>query len=259
MFFTQEDYRKIEEYLKNKSIKDTEFQPSEPLTGKEEITFIQGGKNVKTTLDKFLESFRTSNFVNISEIGTSPISKYTLIEAIKSVPLPSRTEGCIITYISSEDDDWKLYQFLGKSINDWYDLEMWRDILQIADNHFKGSFENEDLLYDSIPRPEVGDYAFVGLKFSESVIYRCRNRWIWSPTTEKAVDYIRVVVEGNITIGPNGNWFQNGIDTGIKAQGPKGEDAPKITSINLVTDSSGNIVSGIGYLSDSTTIPITIN
>lgn len=228
MIFTQEDYRKIEAYLKSKGIKDTEFQFSGSLTGDEEISFIQDGRNVRTTLNKFLESFRTSNFINVTEIGPSITGRYTLQEAIDVVPKPSRTEGCIITYIDSSDDDWKLYQFLGKAIEDWYDLEMWRNILSVADTHFKGSFENEDLLYEHVPRPEVGDYAFVGLKFNESVIYRCRNRWVWSPTTEKATDYIKVVIEGNITVGPNGNWFQNGVDTGIKAEGPKGDKGDSI-------------------------------
>ena len=228
MIFTQEDYRKIEAYLKSKGIKDTEFQFSGSLTGDEEISFIQDGRNVRTTLNKFLESFRTSNFINVTEIGPSITGRYTLQEAIDVVPKPSRTEGCIITYIDSSDDDWKLYQFLGKAIEDWYDLEMWRNILSVADTHFKGSFENEDLLYEHVPRPEVGDYAFVGLKFNESVIYRCRNRWVWSPTTEKATDYIKVVIGGNITVGPNGNWFQNGVDTGIKAEGAKGDKGDSI-------------------------------
>ncbi len=31
-------------------------------------------------------------------------------------------------------------------------------------------------------------------------------------------------VGGNITIGSNGNWFQDGVDTGFKAQGPKGDN-----------------------------------
>ena len=27
-----------------------------------------------------------------------------------------------------------------------------------------------------------------------------------------------------VTIGENGNWFLDGVDTGVKAQGPKGDD-----------------------------------
>ena len=263
MFFTQEDFKKIEDYLKSRAIRDTEFQPSESLTGEEEISFIQDGKNVKTTLNKFLESFRTSNFINITEIGNSPTGTYTLEEAIDTVPLPSRTEGCIITYISSEDNDWKLYQFLGKSTDEWYDLEMWRNILQVADNHFKGAFENEDLLYASVPNPEVGDYAFVGLKFNESVIYRCRNRWVWSPTTENASDYIKVIVDGNITVGSNGNWFQNGEDTGIKAQGPKGEKGDSVkgdkgdTPVMRLNKPSGYVQYGYDGIHWENLVPLT--
>lgn len=41
-------------------------------------------------------------------------------------------------------------------------------------------------------------------------------------------------VGGNITIGSNGNWFQDGVDTGFKAQGPKGGNglAPMLRTVN---------------------------
>lgn len=39
-----------------------------------------------------------------------------------------------------------------------------------------------------------------------------------------------------ITIGTNGNWFINGVDTGNKAKGDSGSSAPKITSIMHVAD-----------------------
>lgn len=32
---------------------------------------------------------------------------------------------------------------------------------------------------------------------------------------------------GTVTVGPNGNWFNDGVDTGIKAQGPQGEKGDK--------------------------------
>lgn len=41
-------------------------------------------------------------------------------------------------------------------------------------------------------------------------------------------------VGGNITIGSNGNWFQDGVDTGFKAQGPKGDNGltPMLRTVN---------------------------
>lgn len=259
MFFTQEDYKKIEDYLKNKSIRDTNFPISLPLTGREEIPIIQNNRNVKVILTEILKLFRTSNFINIAEIGNSSTDRYTLEEAINIVPKPSRIEGCIITFINSEDNDWKLYQFLGKSIDDWYDLEMWRDILAEPTNHFKGYFENEELLYNNVLRPEIGDYAFVGLTLKDAVIYKCRNRWVWSKTADPALDYVKIVIDGNVTVGSNGNWFNNNEDTGIKAEGPAGKDAPKIASMTLTRGEDGQIVSGVCIFDDRTSINITIN
>ena len=41
-------------------------------------------------------------------------------------------------------------------------------------------------------------------------------------------------VGGNITIGSNGNWFQDGVDSGFKAQGPKGDNGliPMLRTVN---------------------------
>lgn len=46
MYFTQEDYKKIEEWLKSKNIRDTEFNDANiPLEGSEYITLIQNKNN----------------------------------------------------------------------------------------------------------------------------------------------------------------------------------------------------------------------
>ena len=56
-----------------------------------------------------------------------------------------------------------------------------------------------------------------------------------------------------ITIGLNGNWWIDGYDTGIKAQGPQGEQGVSITSI-AKTSSSGNVDTyTITYSNGSTT------
>lgn len=235
MYLTEEDLRKIEDYLKKRGMRDTDFPVSFPLTGEEVISIVQEGKNVKTLLKYLLASFRTSNFINVNDI-TKTDKSYTLEEAIDLIPKSARVEGCIITFIESNVDEWRLYQYLGKSINEWYDIEYWRDILKEMPNHFKGVYDNEDLLINTVKLPEVGDYAFVGNSLGESLVYKCRTRFNWSPTTEKATNYISVIIEGNVTVGPNGNWFNDGVDTGIPAQGPKG-DKPYLR----YNDSTGNI------------------
>ena len=49
MFFTQEDYRKIEEYLKLNSKKDTDFEDlaAENITADDYIVIVHNGQNKK--------------------------------------------------------------------------------------------------------------------------------------------------------------------------------------------------------------------
>lgn len=51
MFFTQEDFKKIEEYLSSRSKRDTDFRTARyPFNGDELVAIIQDGANVKTPL-----------------------------------------------------------------------------------------------------------------------------------------------------------------------------------------------------------------
>lgn len=236
MFFTEEDYQKIYDYLKRNSVKDSEFISASKLDGNELISIVQNGKNVKTTLSRFLSSFRTSNFINVTEVGNPTVEKYTLDEAIRAIEEPSRVGGCIITFISKDSNNWEVYQFLGKDKDTWYDLEYWRNILEKTEEKFKGFYESEDVLYNNIKNPEIGDYAFVGTSLGEAVVYKCRTRFVWSATNNKATEYLTIILKGNVTIGENGNWFENGTDTGIQAKGDKG-DKPYLR----FNDSTGNI------------------
>ncbi len=48
MFFTQDDYKKIQQWLSKNSVKDTEFNEAiVPFEGNETIAFVQNGHNVK--------------------------------------------------------------------------------------------------------------------------------------------------------------------------------------------------------------------
>lgn len=52
MFLTQEDYKKIESWLKLNSKKDTDFPESNILTGNEYIAIVQDGENKKVSITK---------------------------------------------------------------------------------------------------------------------------------------------------------------------------------------------------------------
>ena len=145
MFFTQEDYNKIYNWIKLHSIKDSEFNDSKPLDGRETITVVQQGHNVKFILQDFLEQLTLLNipdFVNVTERYN--LKYISLFEAIKAIPYRSRKIGQVITFLD-EDGNWKIYQFRGEKVNQWNILTLWVDILrEIID---KGSIipDEEDL------------------------------------------------------------------------------------------------------------------
>lgn len=160
------------------------------------------------------------------------INTYTLEEAINSISIEDRRIGLFISFYEKPIDansnyHWNMYQFNSNDINDWGNLEAWSSIYYIKTKFF-GLQVNEEALYYVRKNPDVGDYAFVGDTLKDAVIYRCYSKNIWKRTEEPAVDYLSIVFKGNITVGSNGNWFQDGIDTGIKARGPQGEKGDSI-------------------------------
>lgn len=137
MFFTQEDYRKIEKWLLANSKKDTDFVgAATPLTGTETIAFVQDGHNVKVLLNdltKQLFLLGASDFLNITDkYGESYI---TLSQAISLIPYKSRKTGQVITFLN-EEGKWVIYQFRGTAKNQWNNLTLWVDIIKsiVADS-----------------------------------------------------------------------------------------------------------------------------
>lgn len=131
MFFTQEDYKKIQQWLIENSVKDTEFnEASLPLRGNEEITIIQGDHNKKMTLKDLANSINllgTSDFINVSE---SYNAKYiTLQTAISLIPYRARKLGQVITFLNKEGN-WNIYQFKGESLDIWNNTTLWVDIIE---------------------------------------------------------------------------------------------------------------------------------
>ena len=84
MYFTQEDLRKIESWLYNRAIKDTDFPNADPMDGSEQIPIIQDGKNKTLKLYDFIKQIsdmRLPDFYNIT-VNTKK-SCITLSEAIE--------------------------------------------------------------------------------------------------------------------------------------------------------------------------------
>ena len=126
MFFTQEDYRKIEKWLTSNSRKDTDFVgATTPLKGNETVVLVQDGKNVKTSVKDIVDQFfllGVSDFLNITDkYGESYIS---IDQAIQLIPFRSRKIGQVITFID-ESGNWAIYQFQGKVLNQWNNTTLW--------------------------------------------------------------------------------------------------------------------------------------
>lgn len=131
MFFTQEDYRKIEKWLLSNSRKDTDFVgAATPLKGNETVVLVQNGKNVNVRLRDLIEQIfllGVSDFLNVSDkYGESIIS---LTQAIQLIPFRSRKIGQVITFLD-EGGHWKLYQFQGTKVNQWNNTTLWIDLIQ---------------------------------------------------------------------------------------------------------------------------------
>lgn len=103
MFFTQEDYRKIEKWLLANSRKDTEFvEAATPLQGNETVVFVQNGKNRKIKSREFIEG--TVSLLNLQ--GYS----YIGVASPSTVPIQS---GNDVFYLATEKGD---YTHFGESI-----------------------------------------------------------------------------------------------------------------------------------------------
>lgn len=128
MFFTQEDYKKIQQWLTSNSVKDTEFNEADiPLNGNEIVSIVQGNQNKKVFLRDLVSqifNLRVSDFINITDKYDAP--NISLEEAIRLIPSRARKEGQVITFLDREDH-WHIYQFKGV-LNQWNVLDTWEDL-----------------------------------------------------------------------------------------------------------------------------------
>ena len=127
MFFTQEDYRKIERWLQRNSVKDTEFQEALPLKGEETVAIVQDGHNKKVFIKDLVDqifNLGVSDFLNVTDKYKA--SYITLKEAIKLIPARARKVGQVVTFLNAEGN-WQVYQFKG-ALNQWNQLDLWEDL-----------------------------------------------------------------------------------------------------------------------------------
>lgn len=165
MFFTQDDYKKIQQWLIKNSVKDTEFNEANiPFNGEETITIVQGNQNKKVFLkDLIAQVFNLgiSDFVNITDKYDAP--NISLEEAIRLIPSRARKEGQVITFLDREDH-WHIYQFKGV-LNQWNILDTWEDLFDWEKLIINSTLPDEEDLTKS-PADENGN-SYLSLKDRE--------------------------------------------------------------------------------------------
>lgn len=145
MYFTQDDYRRIEEWLHARAVKDTQFPKADPLTGFEEVPIIQDGKNKVVNLDTFIRQLSLMELPDFLNVTTfTKRGHLSLEEAVSSIPVEQRKLGLTITYYS-EKGNWMIYQFKGTSLNQWNSLNYWSSIVEEAIAEFVYHPDEEDI------------------------------------------------------------------------------------------------------------------
>lgn len=187
MFFTQEDYRKIEDYLKRNSIRDTEFNTIQSLNQEDFVPVLHNKENAKISVRDIYKGIGKNNIINYHEYIGNYTSAVSLKDVLSSIKEPHRVPGCMITFMSSFSNQWETYQFNSFTIDNWLNEEYWRNLYENTQSKFKGFFPNEVLLYKACLLPYLGDYAYVGNTLGEALVYICKERGIWSKTSETVI------------------------------------------------------------------------
>lgn len=165
MYFTQDDYRKIEEWLSHRTVKDSEFPEADPLDGTETFLILQDKKNKVIKLKDFINQdseMKGYDIYNVSaELDNYNLSKF---EAIDSIPDYKKKLGLIISYCTNPGN-WNIDQFQGTSLDLWKSYGYWKNIHQdvldlmgqpygIATLNSDGKIDYADL--EDIPKSKVG-------------------------------------------------------------------------------------------------------
>lgn len=152
MFFTEEDYKKIEKYLASCGVKDSCLEGVVlPFQGNEKITIVQDGKNRTLYFRELIEALKHSKAAlsDLYNVTDHAKEKYiNLKQAIELVPYKARKIGQIITFLNPASK-WELYQFQGTSILQWNELSLWNDFFNLDSYVIKSILPDEEDLTKS--------------------------------------------------------------------------------------------------------------
>lgn len=147
MHFTQEDYRKIEQWLYQRSARDSEFPTVDKLNGRERIPIVQDNKNKVIEIDDFINQISSLGLTDLYNVTLHTKQTCTnLDKAISLVPTDQRKLGLIITFYN-ECGQWVIYQFTGKALNQWNNPSLWNNIIKDAiDEQYIMHPDDEDIV-----------------------------------------------------------------------------------------------------------------
>lgn len=168
--------------------------------------------------------YGSDDVINLSYLDENDkLITYTLEEAIAAVDPDKRRVGLIITFYQHSKDklfvpSWTIWQFTSTCVDDWFNTNAWFPVYYNR-LKFVGWFESEATLKAEFPIPYPGSYAYVGVDYETTTIWRCKEYGVWYDSGVKYKDFYEVVISGDIDINEEGNWIINGIDTGVSAKG----------------------------------------
>lgn len=152
MFFTEEDYKKIEKYLASCGVKDSCLEDAKlPIEGNEKIVIVQNGENRILYIRELIEALSNSkaSLSDLYNVTDHAKEKYiNLKQAIELVPYKARKIGQIITFLNPASK-WGLYQFQGTSILQWNELSLWSDFFNLDSYVIKSILPDEEDLTKS--------------------------------------------------------------------------------------------------------------
>lgn len=145
MYFTKEDYIKIENWLKKRTVKDSQFPVVQTFNEGDFITMLKNDTNVLIPIKVFVNRLREleiPDFYNITVKNN--IEGITLEEAIQLIPVEQRKIGLVITYLD-ENYKWNIMQFKGLSVNQWNEIGKWRELFEGYFDDYVYHPDNEDI------------------------------------------------------------------------------------------------------------------
>lgn len=185
--FTSNQVEELRKKLQLSGVKDSSLPTAKELTGTESVAIVQAGESKKIGIDYFISSINKWCKSDLLNITKDSEKAYSIEDAILTLPIVDYKEGQIITFIDKKTGTWVLYQYNGKDKSEWHNSDSWVNILDTADYHFRGYFLNEELLKKNYPRPQIGDFAFIGTTLEEAVTYTCINYGNWYNTKQPSL------------------------------------------------------------------------